>query len=274
MTNVEEIKNTIDFILNTHHYNYKSFEEAKICYKTENGHVIIYDAMSLFVYYHSMDKQLYLEFNNELNKQYHSNFDDEDKKKQKEYEILLLFFGIHREFENSMLMHITRPDFDVIVKTGESLGIEVTQLILEEDSVQNAIMRECFGRNLSAEEIRTAAIKKHGSKAKKYQYSELGGTACITSPLKTDLPEYKMYAQKIVLKLEKYRNIKDTYDRFIVLCDGRHPIFISSKYDTEQIIKEIKMRHPEKYGAEVAIIRYGEQPLCEKLHLECDTYQV
>lgn len=274
MISEKEIERAVDYILHTHHYDYKSFGESKICYRTDAGHIVVYDAMSLFVYYHSMDEQLYSEFSRRLFKRYHSNFDDEDEKMRKEYETLLLFFEIHTEFEKSVLRHITRPDFDITTKTGERVGIEVTQLISEEDSVQNAIMRDCFGRNMSAEEIKNAAIKKHGRKANKYQYKKIDTTVYISSPLKTASPEYVIYAQKIVSKLKKYEVIKDTYDKFIVLCDGRHPIFISSKYDTEQIMENVKKMYPEKYGAQVAIARYSDQPLDRRLSLVCDMYEV
>ena len=274
MTIEEEVQGTLEHILRTHHYYYKSFEEAKIHYITENRHEIVYDAMSLFIYSHTMDANLYFQFSNHLRKKYHELFNAEDKKRQREYEVLLLFFGIHTEYEKGSVTHIDRPDFEVITNTGKKVGIEVTQFVTEEDSVQNAIMREYFGRGMSAEEIKNNAVKWHGRKALKYRYSEFESRVCISSPIKSASPEYFTYAKEITSKLKKYKQIKDRYDKFIVLCDGRHPIFVSSRYDTEQIMENTKALYPDECGVDVAIIRYSEQSVDEQLHIECDVYSV
>lgn len=274
MTREEEIKGAIEYILETHHYNYNSFEEARLVYVTVNGNNIDYDAMSLFIYSHTMDKELYLQLNRHLQIKYEEVSNNEDKKMRREYETLLLFFGKHREFEKSTITHITRPDFDIAMKTGERLGIEVTQLISEEDSVQDAITKECIIRGLTAEEIESVAKKKHGKKAEKYKYSGEGKRVRITNSAKRSGPQYRIYAEKIVSKLEKYKETKDKYDRFIILCDGRHPIFLSSKNDTESIIKIVEELYPEEYGAEIAIVWDNNKFLNGRLEYKCDIYEV
>ena len=102
---------------------------------------------------------------------------------------------------------IERPDF-VLGNSGE-IGIEVTRLTTESESVMRRISKENFGKGRTAADIRENAKKVHGGKAENYSYFDLGEAVAVGESL-VDLSErYKMYSERIVNKYHKYKEISE-----------------------------------------------------------------
>lgn len=267
-----EIELAVDEILKTHHYNYNNFDDSKHTYCFGGEGSITYDAMSLYTYSHSLSAQSFASLNKILRNAYNDRFKAEDKKKRKEYEVLLLYFMRNKQKASCKIKHAIRPDFEIVFETGRRIGVEVTELTTELESVHTAIMRDNFGKGRTAEEIKKAAEKKHGKKSREFIYKTWDNVEVVGIQLPSMNYDDIIYAQIIANKFVKYREIKYNYDEFVVLCDGRHPVFISDERDTKHLVELAKSLYVECEGITTVIIRYGgskEDGTCE---LDYDTY--
>ena len=59
------------------------------------------------------------------------------------------------------------------------IGIEVTRLTTESESVMRRISKENFGKGRTAADIRENAKKVHGGKAENYSYFDLGEAVAV-----------------------------------------------------------------------------------------------
>ena len=75
---------------------------------------------------------------------------------------------------------IERPDF-VLGDSGK-IGIEVTRLTTESESVMRRTSKENFGKGRTAADIRANAKKVHGGKAENYSYFDLGEAVAVGEP--------------------------------------------------------------------------------------------
>ena len=77
-------------------------------------------------------------------------------------------------------VNIERPDF-VLGDSGK-IGIEVTRLTTESESVMRRTSKENFGKGRTAADIRANAKKVHGGKAENYSYFDLGEAVAVGEP--------------------------------------------------------------------------------------------
>ena len=93
---------------------------------------------------------------------------------------------------------------------------------------------------MSAQEIKSNAITQHGQKAKIYHYHENNGKVMIGSGLQNLGCNREIYADEIVKKYNKYKDEFQHYDKFIVLCDARWVLGITSEWEVNDVIEKAK----------------------------------
>ena len=148
---------------------------------------------------------------------------------------------------------IERPDF-VLGDSGK-IGIEVTRLTTESESVMRRISKENFGKGRTAADIRANAKKVHGGKAENYSYFDLGEAVAVGESL-IDLSErYKIYSERIVNKYHKYKELFCKYKKFIVLCNAVGSFCLTSKEISEEILALAKETEPNLGGFTLCILR-------------------
>ena len=113
------------------------------------------------------------------------------------------------------------PDF-VLEYENQKLGIEVTRLTNEQFEVAKVILAKA-SENISLEQFREVAIKRHGKKAQDYRAHKINGKFTISSGGYSCDEMIKEYVNEINKKYEKYKDDLGKYDKFIILCDATAP---------------------------------------------------
>lgn len=88
----------------------------------------------------------------------------DDMKVREEYAVLFDLSSHYKELRSTKILKIERPDF-VLGNFGE-IGIEVTRLTTESESVMRRISKENFGKGRTAADIRENAKKYMAEKLK------------------------------------------------------------------------------------------------------------
>lgn len=88
----------------------------------------------------------------------------DDIKAREEYAVLFDLSSHYRELKSMKILKTERPDF-VLGDSGE-IGIEVTRLTTESESVMRRISKENFGKGRTAADIRANAKKCMAEKLK------------------------------------------------------------------------------------------------------------
>lgn len=103
---------------------------------------------------------------------------------------------------------IERPDF-VLGDSGK-IGIEVTRLTTESESVMRRTSKENFGKGRTAADIRANAKKVHGGKAENYSYFDLGEAVAVGEPHRP-FGEIQsiLHSERIVNKYHKSKEISE-----------------------------------------------------------------
>lgn len=222
-------------ILQNHSFNFQTFDEAKQTISLNNGEIqYTYDRLSLTVYSHSLTTEEYSYLRRKMRFEYDLRFTREDQKRRAEYGVLLSFLSLNKEFSDYSIQKEIRPDF--VLSGSKCIGVEVTEFTTQTDSVLAAICNENFGKGLSANDINSSAIQRHGQKAKNYDYHEINGTVSIGAGLQDVSRNKEIYAEEIIKKHQKYKTEFHRYDQFIILCDARMVIGVISEWDAKDVI--------------------------------------
>jgi hypothetical protein len=245
----------VDSIMSNLNFEYTNFQEAALTI-TVNAVPEIrlsFDRLSMRIYSHNLEDDDLSYVIRNLRRRYQEERSREELKARAEYNVLLDFSLLHQEYTAYKTAKETRPDF---VLTGDSkIGIEVTEFTTEVDSVLAAIANRNFGQDKTANEIHESARLRHGSKADRYSYRMIAGSASIGAPL-TDVRASKcLYADEIIKKYNKYCGVFSDYDEFIVLCDARYSISVTELWDSEEVIEMAKDKCSSLCGFTVAILR-------------------
>lgn len=226
-------------ILQNHSFDFQTFAEAKHTISLDNGSIrYTYDRLSLTTYSHSLTKDEYSYLCQKLRTDYTKLFNREDEKRTIEYGVLLSFISLNGKFAEFSIQKEVRPDF--VLSGHQRIGIEVTEFTTQADSVLEAICSKYFGKGMSAETIESNAVKKHGQKAKNYYYHDINGTEAISAGLQDIRQNKAIYAEEIITKYEKYKSEFCQYDEFIILCDARKPIGVTSQRDAKEVVDMAK----------------------------------
>ena len=226
-------------ILQNHSFNFQTFAEAEHTISLGNGTIhYTYDRLSLTVYSHSLTKDEYSYLGRKLRTDYTKLFSKEDEKQRKEYGVLQLFVSLNNNFADFSIQKEVRPDF--VLSGHQRIGIEVTEFTTQTDSVMATICNQNFGKGLSAKTIENNAVKKHGQKAKNYYFHDIKGTVAIGAGLQDINHNKAIYVEEIITKYEKYKSEFSKYDEFIILCDARMTLGVTSQWDAKDVVDMAK----------------------------------
>ena len=163
---------------------------------------------------------------------------NDEKKLRIEQERLLRFLEDEScSYSSYDIIKKVRPDF---VLMGERrVGIEVLELTTEKEKVLERIAFEDAIIGKTIDQVRKTAFEKHGEKAKSYNYYDIGSSVSIGTGL-IDIDKNKEhFSCQIKKKYEKYQDIITEFDEFIILCDARNRIEITSNHDMNDVVQMI-----------------------------------
>ena len=234
-------------------FSFSSFEEAKA--KVEMYDKFIeYDRITLVIYEHNLSIEEFKIFIRKLHCLWkEKRINKEEKKRRKEYITLFYYIQKNIHLMSAKIHKEERPDFVLTLDDGSRWGIEETELTTPSDKVLDAIMRDFSGTELCEEEIKMKAEKKHGAKANNYYIKKYGKTLVVGAGMFSIKPRKELFSQKILRKNEKYKDIIDTFDKFIILCDATNGIEVISQQDAEDIFDIISEKAPLK-NVEISIV--------------------
>ena len=233
-------------------FEYDTFDAARETVNID-GAEYVFDKLSLCDYTHNLSTQDYRNFGKYLCHFFEEAKLPDDIKAREEYAVLFDLSSHYRELKSMKILKTERPDF-VLGDSGE-IGIEVTRLTTESESVMRRISKENFGKGRTAADIRANAKKVHGGKAENYSYFDLGEAVAVGESL-IDLSErYKIYSERIVNKYHKYKELFCKYKKFIVLCNAVGSFCLTSKEISEEILALAKETEPNLGGFTLCILR-------------------
>lgn len=242
-------------IIEQHSFQFSSFPAAKsvITIPGTNPVEYIFDRLSLCIYSHNLDRESYCYLGKQLTKQFEIKYCREDLKRRYEYGVLFHFMSACPEYLSMKITKKDRPDF--CLSENCSIGIEITELTTETDSVMQTIVKQNFGKRKSAAEVKQNAISRHGAKAKAYSYYDFGNTVAIDTGTFDVSVKKRVYVAEVIKKCTSYKNMISSYDQFIILCDAQHTICVNDKYDSDEIANIVRMEVSSIQGITLCILR-------------------
>ena len=236
----EFLEQLLSHVMELHSFKYSSLAEAK---KTVQIDSIVYcfDALSLSVYSCNLKPRFIGEFKKKLLRYYEAHFNKEEQKERAERESLFYYLTYPTcEYTEYIIKKQTRPDF--VLEGKNIIGIEVVGLTTQTDQVYYSILKENLGKGKSISEIEAAAKKKHGEKAKVYDYLEIDDSPSILSTTSNTGTIRSHFADLMLHKYQKYENDIPSFDRFIVLGDARRvgQIAVTNICDVEDIFESLR----------------------------------
>jgi hypothetical protein len=253
-------------------FEHTSFIEAKDCVCHKNicrNKYIVYDRLSFWVYEHNLSSTEFYQFGKELKSLYIPPTNEYDKCRL-EYGVLFRYYHFFNPtFANYNITKNERPDF--ILRNGKySIGIEVTQLTTPYEQVMGKIS-SLSENGISADELKMQAENKHGRKAEKYRYYEIGDSASVgTETLRPDTIR-EMFVAQIIEKYEKYKNEIQNFDKFIILCDANQGITLTSEEEADEIHNMLNLKLFNK-SFRVAILWCNNQLFCSEYQFGPSTH--
>ena len=237
-------------IINLHSFSYKSLSEAKKEILIDK-YKYCFDALSLCTYHHNLKPLEYQKLGRMLD-EYYMHADPETKKERLERAVLFHFVQLsERDLRSYNISKTKRPDF--ILKGTQTIGVEVVKLTDEYESILEKIVSDS-ACEIEASIVKEKAIKKHGSKAEKYEYRNIQDRIAVGTGV-LDLNEKKKgFVIQIIRKIEKYRNMFNSFDEFIVLCDAQSGIGITNKSEIDEIIECVKNYFSDKMLILIAVL--------------------
>ena len=195
-----------------------SFQDARTCvrFRDETGawRHIRYDQLTLYIYEHSLSPALYDRLQTCLNNRYPA-LPAQVRKTHNEYKILMRFVQDILRVEPQRVCKRESPDFALHLDAGVPLGVEITELITEQDAraYHNVPMdfgtgRRVFasaGPQLDRERVVTGFGKKLAEKYQKVQsYPDSGMfsstvvvSLCEHPRLFRDLQDYRLLGRQL-----------------------------------------------------------------------------
>ena len=257
-SSIEELANQV---LEQQSFKIPSFREAKTTISVQK-YYCTFDRISLCVYSHNLSSEEYYAFGNILTQKFEANHSREEQKTRTEYGVLFHLIILQNIYTDFIITKQERPDFILNGNKNEKIGIEVTEFTTERDSVISRISKQNFRKGFSALELKDIAFKTHGSKAKDYEYYDLGNSIAIGTGLINVIDQHKKYADEIIKKFNKYKTSFSLYDKFIVLCNGQHSMCLSSFDDSASIVSLAKEKEPMISGFTLHILRVDHTGTC------------
>ena len=252
--NKEAIEYFAEGMIDEHSFSYRTVSEAERVIK--NGpYFCAFDAMTLCIYEHNLDRKSYHELVHELNRRFQELHlgKEHDKERKERVSLLHFLLTVGEDYIDYQIIKSTRPDF--ILLKEQKIGIEVVRLTTPQTEQMFNISSKFFGQNLSAKEMKTAAMKRYKA-AGNYQYIDIAGSASIQSGLFDVNERIRVFIELILEKYRKYCKQFNDFDQFVVLADAEQSksIEVTSQYDADRIIYGLKEKLPGVHGFNVAIL--------------------
>lgn len=263
----EEFDLVADRINENMSFDFANFKDAvmTITVDAEPEISITFDRLSMRIYSHNLQKEEFSYVTTRLRNRYMNTHSRDEQKTRIEYDVLFDYCLLKPEYASYVITKEIRPDF--IASGARTVGIEVTEFTTEVDSVMAAISNQNFGQGKTAKEIHEIARLRHGSKADRYSYKMVAGSATIGTYTFNVRSKQQIYADEIIKKYHKYCNDFGKYDEFIVLCDARCTISVTSFWDSKDVIEMAKDKCNSLGGFTVCVLR--QNSLCKN---EIDTF--
>ena len=261
--NQSKLQDLANEMISLHNFHYKTLQEAKKIIQCDD-YTVCFDALSLAVYQHNLPPKEYAELCSKLKAYYWTIKNSEEIKERGERYVLLRFLELYKAYSDYVIIKKVRPDF-VLQNDKKNVGIEVVQLTRPQDQVLNAISREYFGKGMNAKEIESAAVIKHGKKARQYSYYDLDNTGGEKPIVAIGTGTYdcqklhQIYAGKIVEKIQMYTAIATVFDDFIILCNALVSPAVDSPRDIDAI--RISCKESENNNGIRVVILYEDDSL-------------
>lgn len=238
---------------------FTNFDDAKETINQKYGDQelsITYDRLSLYIYSHNLTPVQFklLEMPLRVWLEKHNN---EEQKSRIEYATLFLYSQIHPELLRAKIVKSLHPDF-IVVLDGISIGIEVTQLEKQSDSVMSKIISDLYRPGMKPNEVLALAFKKHGFKARGYSIVELQQDVLAFQHIGNMQITNVEFVEMIGRKITKYREQASEFDKFIVLCNAQHGITITSETDADNLICDAIEKFPD-LKMNIAVMYIGER---------------
>ena len=119
-------------------FEYDTFDAARETVNID-GAEYVFDKLSLCEYVHNLSARDYRTFGEYLCQFLEEDRSSDDMKAREEYAVLFDLSSHYKELRSTKILKIERPDF-VLGNSGE-IGIEVTRLTTESESVMRRISR-------------------------------------------------------------------------------------------------------------------------------------
>ena len=259
------ISESVNYILESYRNKYKNLEEAKIeidiC-----GYKYCYDAMSLGQYYSCLPIQLRNDLYSEL--ELKIKISNEQEKERKERYAIMMQSLFKDHLKQFTINKLTRPDF--VLENGQTkIGIEVTELCIENVKVIGKIAGEFFNKKIPVEQLRDNAIRKHGKKAETFIYSSVLDHNFVETNTYDVFKFKKKFAENIIKKFKKYEKEAIKYNEMIILCVHKENIIIDDK-DAKEVLNLISYFPENKISAVIIYINRNneisiyEEEFCKK----------
>lgn len=243
----------INEIIRSQSFEYDSFVTAKSTIQV-NDYYMEYDRQTLLVYRHNFEKDDYKIFSKYIRDYFFSKKISHDGFQLRRELVELYYYLDCIDCVNKVTYKKqTHPDF-ILNYENRKVGIEITELCTQDDNVVNSIMRDISGKNMSEDEIKSLINTRYKHFANVIDVLELMGTNVVSGSVKNITSIKKDFANNIYKKYDKYKNMTGNFDDFIVLCDARFGIEITSKNDVLDIYDELKQYDMKNFCIDVMYI--------------------
>jgi len=232
-------------MITTQNFSFESFSKAVAAVKhpyRKKTLEITYDRLSLFIYSHNLTARQYHELGKKLSS-WETSHNSEDQKKRIEYGILFQYALLHPEYQQAHILKSIRPDF-VVELNGKTIGIEITRLEKESDNIMSKIISIHNKPGMKANEILAIAFNKHGEKTKEYEILELEEDVFAIHHIESMLISDDEFIDQIDRKIEKYKAMVPSYDKFILLCSAQKGITVTSESNAVNLINSVLEKNP------------------------------
>ena len=228
-----------DYMLSSFESKYTNLLEAKreVYYLNKK---IIFDSTTFYIYYSDLDYNENIELKKFIKAKY---VKKKEREKERKERLVLNEYLRRKGYESYTINKRIRPDF-IVTNGKKTLGIEVTELKSKSIAVQDKICQATFGKNLSKDEVKAEGKKVTSTMYDYFEYDSINGHSVVASPLFDVGAHKKEFVETIEKKIEKYKDLVNKYDEFIILANAPD-IEITSEYDIKDVLSKISLKVAE-----------------------------
>ncbi len=235
----DTLEDTAKYIVDSLDFTPETLNKAfsTVFYKDKK---IVFDTYSLSIHENELDyedrRKLFIEINN-----YYVYF--KEREKERFERSCLVSFLIDKDLLNAVVRKQVRPDFELI-SNDKLIGVEITELKAKDIAIQNKIIRNASGKNLTKEELIDIGKKTSATKYNIFNYDSVNGHASIGSMF--DVNEHKdEFVSTLESKILKYDKMVERYDEFYIIAKSSE-IEITSEMDALDVLRRLDKKPKSK----------------------------